>query len=279
MPTEIPLGPPRRTVRRVVGAVTGVPIGIGVVFQPHALLLGIGGGVFLTYVVGCTALAMRRMRRFATENNLALGALGRGELANAREVFARWARSNDDAVSALARHNLGWTLILEGRAGDAVTILEDAALYHQRALTHQSQLPTTRVDIALCHALLGDLDRADAWYAKADEPVKAPPRPTFKGMMAIVRGLIDCRRERAAEAMVSLEQAWAEHEATMSGETLRMMRVLRAFACAAADGPRNQGLVERVLGDMRPRYAGELAFLGGTWPEMATFLATHRLDG
>jgi hypothetical protein len=65
----------------------------------------------------------------------------------------------------------------------------------------------------------------------------------------------------------------------MTGETLRLMRVIRAFACAAADGPRNQGLVERVLGDMKPRYQREFAFLGDSWPEMATFLAAHQLSG
>lgn len=139
-------------------------------------------------------------------------------------------------------------------------------------------LPTTRADLALCYALLGKLDDAETWCAKAQEPMKGGALPTFPAMLAIVRAVIDCRRGRAAEAMASLEDTWAQHEATMTGELLRMMRVLRAFACAAADGPRNQGRVERVLGDMKPRYERELAFLGGAWPEMAAFLSAHDLD-
>ncbi len=277
MATEIPLGPPRRGIHKLIGGAIGVPIGLGTVMPPHGLLLGLGGGAFLTYLIGLTAVAMTRMRRFATENNLALGALGRGELAKAHEVFASWATSQDATISAVARHNLGWTLMLEGRADDAVTILEDAAEHYRRGLTRVAMLPTTRVDAALCHALLGKVDLAEIWYAKAEEPVKAPPHPTFPGMKALVRGIIDCRDGRAAEAIVALDHAWTEHEPTMTGETLRVMRIVRAFACAAADGPRNQGLVERVLGDMKLRYEREFAFLGGSWPEMAAFLAAHGL--
>lgn len=277
--TEIPLGPPNRTVHRLVGGAVGIPLGIGIVMSPHGLLLGISGAAFLTYAVGWTVFALARMRRFATENNLALGALGRGELAKAHEVFARWAPSRVVTISALARHNLGWTLMLEGRLEEATRILEDVAKYYLRALIQIAMLPTTRLDTALCHALLGKLDVAEAWFAKSEVPVKVPPRPSFPGMRALVRAAIDCRKGHVVEAMVLLEHAWTEHEATMTGETLRLMRVLRAFACAAADGPRNQGLVERVLGDMKPRYEGEFAFLGATWPEMAAFLAAHHLAG
>ncbi len=277
--TEIPLGPPNRTVHRLVGGAVGIPVGLGIVMSPHGLLLGISGAAFLTYTVGWTVFALARMRRFATENNLALGALGRGELAKAHEVFARWAPSRVLAVSAVARHNLGWTLMLEGRVEEAARVLEDVAEHYRRQLIQNALLPTTRIDTALCHALLGKVDVAESWCAKSEEPVKAPSRPSFQGMRALVHAVIDCRKGHVAEAMVSLEHAWAEHEATMTGETLRMMRVLRAFACAAADGPRNQGLVERVLGDMKPRYEGELAFLGASWPEMAAFLAAHQLAG
>ena len=76
MRTEIPLGPPNRTAQRLIGAVIGIPVGLGIGLPPHGLLLGIGGVAFLTYLVGWTAVGIPRMRRFATENNLALGALG-----------------------------------------------------------------------------------------------------------------------------------------------------------------------------------------------------------
>jgi Tetratricopeptide repeat len=277
--TEVELGPPSRPASlRVGGFLIGLPIALGIWIPTHGLLFAIGGGMCIALIVGYTTMAVIATRRFATENNLALSALGRGELAKAHEVFSRWARTPHVLARAVARHNLGWTSMLEGQLEEAVAILEDAEEHYPKALVRIGMLPTTRIDIALCHALLGKLDAAERWYEKSEAPVKAPPRPSTPGMRAIVRAVIDCRKSRAGEAAVALEQAWTEHESVLTGETLRMMRVLRAFACALADGPRSQGLVERVLADMRPRYAGELGFLGGTWPEMAAFLASHRLD-
>jgi len=279
MAAQVPLGSPGRLVHQLVGGVIGIPFGLGIVIAPHALLLGISAAAYCLYVGVFTAIGTVRMRRFAIDNNLALGALGRGQLAYARDVFARWAASGHLLIGALARHNLGWTLILEGRLDEAAKILEDAAEHHGRYLRRIAMLPTTRVDVALCHVLLGNLELAEAWCVKSAEPVKGPPSPSFPGLLALVRALIDCRSGRAAEATVALEHAWAEHEAALTGGTLRIMRVVRAFACAASEGPRSQGVVERVLGDMRPRYERELAFVGGTWPEMAAFLAAHQLDG
>lgn len=277
MASVIPLGPRNRTLQRMIGGAVGVPIGIGIVSPPHALLLGIGATTYVAYLAGWIAVMVPKWRRFGTENNMAIGALGRGEVAKARDVFIRWAPSRHATISAIARHNLGWALMLEGRLEEAATILEDAAEHHERALLGQAMLPTTRVDVGLCHALLGRVDLADAWRAKAELPVKAPPRPSFPGMLALLRGVIECRKGHAADATASLEQAWTEHEASMTGETLRVMRVLRAFACAAVDSPRNQGVVERILGDMKPRYGGEFGFLSTAWPEMAAFLAAHGL--
>ena len=273
---EVRLGPPK-PIHLLIGGAIGVPLGLGIVMQPHALLLGIGGIAFVVYFAGATVIAMTRLRRFNGENNAALGALGRGELAKAHEVFVRWAPRQPPIISATARHNLGWTLMLEQRLEDAVTILEDTAEHYKRPLTRTGLLPTTLIDTTLCHALLGNLDQADIWFAKSQLPVKPTPHPSFPGMVALTRGIIDCRRGRTAEARVSLEHGWNEHEATLTGETLRMMRVVRAFACATEDGPRSQGLVERILGDMKPRYEGEFGFLGGAWPEMAVFLAAHHL--
>jgi hypothetical protein len=277
MAIEVPLGSPRRTIQRVAGGVIGVPIGLGVVMPPHGLLVGLGGAAYVSFLVGWNAIARASWRRFATDNNLALGALGRGELAKAHEAFVRWALSRYTTIRAIARHNLGWTLMVEGHVSDAATILEDAATHYQPALTRQAMLPTTRLDVALCHALLGDFEKAEAWYAMAQEPVKASPNPSFGGGTALVRSVIDCRNGRASEAAVALEHAWEEHETTLIGGTLRLMRVVRAFACAAADGPRSQGIVERVLGDTKPRYEREFSFLGDTWPEMAAFLVAHGL--
>lgn len=275
--TEVALGPPNPGPDWAIGALVGVPIGIGIV-SGQALLLGIGGGLFGVGLVGSFALGIMRFRRFAADNSAAVSALGRGELAKAHEVLVRWAKVRNLVIRAMARHNLGWTLMLERRVDEAATLLADTAKHHERPLSRVGMLPTTRLDTSLCHALLGNLEVAETWWLEAQKPVNGPAHPSFGGMNALVRAILDCRQGRAAEAVVLLDRAWAEHEGALTGETLRMMRVVRAFACATADGPRNQGIVERVLGDMRPRYEGEFAFLVGAWPGMQAFLAAHRLE-
>ena len=279
MVAGVPLGPPDRTHQWVIGGVCGAPIGLGLGLSAQSWLIWLGGAGLLTYLMGASVLAIVDFQRCGIEFHAALGAVGRGELAKARDVFTRWAPNRFGWISASARHNLGATLLLEGRLEEAVQILEDAAATYKLSLTHVGLLPTTRLDVALCHALLGNLDLAEAWATRAAEPVTSTPRTSFPGAMALVRGIVACRRGHPGEAMVALEHAWAEHETMLTGETLRMIRVVRAHACAASDGPRNQGLVERVLGDVRPRYAHEFAFLGGAWPDMAAFLETHRLAG
>ena len=57
------------------------------------------------------------------------------------------------------------------------------------------------------------------------------------------------------------------------GETLRPLRVIRAFAIAST-GPRNAGMADASLALSRPAYPGEYDFLGKAWPEMQTFLAS-----
>jgi len=60
----------------------------------------------------------------------------------------------------------------------------------------------------------------------------------------------------------------------MTGEALRPLRIVRAFAIAAA-GPRDHGRADAVLAAARPAYPGEYEFVGKVWPEMASFLASH----
>jgi hypothetical protein len=273
----VPLGKPDSSVVWFVSVAAGTVLGF--VAKAHLVFaLGLGGGLIVSFYVGWAVFTNARARRFSNESNLAIAALGRGELEKARAIFVRWATSRHPVVSGLARHNLSWTLMLEGRIEEAVTLIEDTAVHHARGLARPGILSTTRVDAGIYNALLGKLDAATAWYEKAREPQRVAPMPTFPAMLAILEAVIACRTERAAEAVVVLERAWTEHEAAMTGEIMRMMRVVRAFALAASGSPRSQGVVEQVLGDMRPRYAGELTYLGSAWPEMAMFLAAHRLD-
>ncbi|MBP6837734.1 MAG: tetratricopeptide repeat protein [Kofleriaceae bacterium] len=275
MSVEVRLGKPRVswTVLPLIAA--GVAFGLGIALRSKPLRLG-GAAASVVLIVGVVMLVLARSRRFGADNSAAISALGQGRYDEARTVFTRWAGRGPGTVAANARHNLGWTLLLEGRVGDAVTVLEDAARHHQHALRALSLLPTTRIDAALCHALLGQLEPAEAWIAMARDPAAGIRVASFAGMMALTQAVLTCRRGHAAQAAAGLAQARAEHEPTMTGDTLRMMRVVHAF-CAGADSPREQGVVEQILGDLRPRHPREFAFLGGAWPDMHAFLAAHGL--
>jgi hypothetical protein len=136
-------------------------------------------------------------------------------------------------------------------------------------------LPTTRIDIALCYAVLGKLETAESC---SRTPLSKHRRARRAGMRAIVRAVIDCRSDRAAEAAVALEHAWGEHEAMLTGRDPSHDARASCIRGCQWRSSAQPGLVERLLADMRPRYAGELTFLGGTWPQMAAFFSSHRLD-
>jgi hypothetical protein len=89
--------------------------------------------------------------------------------------------------------------------------------------------------------------------------------------------LLDCRAGRAGAAVKLLDDRWMDCENALDGTWLRPLRVVRAFAIAAA-GPREGGVAEAVLAPAKPlAFRGEYAFLGAAWPEMAAFLAAHEL--
>jgi hypothetical protein len=73
-----------------------------------------------------------------------------------------------------------------------------------------------------------------------------------------------------------LDERWHEYEALLTGDIVRHLRVVRAFARAAA-GPREAGTAAMDLASARPAYPGEYALLAAEWPEMAAFLAAHEL--
>jgi len=158
----------------------------------------------------------------------------------------------------------------------AIEVLTDNEEENTGALKAVALFPTSAVDLALCHALLGDLVAAEKCIADAEVRASELSNPSFKAAKAFARAVVDCRAGRHVEAARMLEEGWPEFESMLTGDNLRPVRVVRAFAIAA--NPRNVGLAETVLGTSRSNYPGEFDFLGAAWPEMSTFLATHNLS-
>ena len=219
----------------------------------------------------------RQARRFIVDNNEGIAALARGDLSYAHDVFWGWAgRTKLPGVSALARHNLAWTLMRQGEHQQAIAVLVDNEERNHGALKAVGMFATSAVDLALDYALIGNTEEAQQWLDEAGKRTGEITPPTFVGMQAFTQAVLDCRTDRCAEAAHLFDEGWAQYEGTLTGETLRPMRIVRAFAIAAS-GPRNAGVVETTLAAARPAYPGEFDFLGKAWPEMESFLIGHQL--
>jgi len=241
---------------------------------------GTGGGLAfgVLFIVLVTRSNLREFRKLGAEHDQAVAAMQLGELARARDVFWRLASSTNLArLDAIARHNLAWTTMRLGDLKHASELWADNERRHGTALVSVGLAATSSVDLALCHALMGDITAAESWLAITDQRARDPlNRPNVPELQIIVRATIDCRAQRCADAARRLDEEWARCEASLVGSTLRVVRVIRGFALAA-DDPRNAGLAATVLANMRPVYADEFDFLGVAWPEMASFLVTHGL--
>jgi hypothetical protein len=233
-------------------------------------------------IVGMFAIAIvrfqREARRFIVDNHAAITQIARGELDRARDTMYRWAaQTKQPRIAAVARHNLGWTLLRSGELQEAIDVFVANEKDHAKALAAVRLAPTSAIDLALAYALAGDSTAAERWVAETETRAEVPGLLSVPAMIAFVRAIVDCRRGRHAEAAALLDARWGEYEAITTGEVLRPIRVVRAFALGGA-GPRNAGMADAALASSRPSHPGEYRFLGVAWPEMAAFIATHGLQ-
>lgn len=249
--------------------------------SPHgentALVLLVMTLIVVVTLVTAVIFNQRVLRRFIAENSAAIGMLARGEHQRAKDTFWLWAeRTNLPIVNAVARHNLGATLIRQGKHDHAIDVYLNNEQHFPKGLEQAALSPVSAVDLALAYALHGNVEQAEAWMKQADGRSESRTMPSYPGNKAFSRAVIECRAGRPAEAARLLDERWSEYEAILTGDNLRSLRVIRAFAQANAD-VRNAGVAEKTLADLRPSYRGELDYLGVAWPEMAAFLAAHQL--
>jgi hypothetical protein len=249
------------------------------------------GGVSAGWIIGGGALSVviavfaylswvsRSVRRYNDESAEALRLLSRSDLGAALKQFealaARWKRPR--SIRAVARHNVAWALLRSGelaRAIDAYSEIERTGVvagiggvWHNVAC-----------HLAIAHALSGDLDTAQQWLDEAVKRIgQGGDTRHLRGVAALGRAIIECRRGGGAGVARELERDWAEFESALTGEILRPLRLVRAFAVAHDGGLRGQGTVEMLVVPLRGGPPGELAFLGQSWPEMKGFLTAHAL--
>lgn len=266
------LSHPRNNKVAVLLTLVGTAVCLGLLssYVAVAYLAGIfawGGSKVLRY--------SRTWRRFSHLNNEGIAAIARGDLVQARSIFEPWVDDDHAGVATYARHNLAWTLLRQGDLRASITLLLENE-QQPTSLDEVALAPTTAVDLALCYGLLGELADAEACLAEAVRRKSMRHMLGFPAMLVYAHAILHCRSDRCAEAARLLDQRWAECEATLTGETLRPLRIIRAFAIAA-NGPRDAGMAEMMVAQTRPAYAGEFAFLAVSWPDMAAFQAAHKL--
>ena len=219
--------------------------------------------------------------------------------AKTREVLRRW-RAWPDAYLLRAevrfsQHRLadarreleaapGLAATPRGRALLAGIDLEDGR--HSEARRSLEELAGTGAGwddlarLAHYHAVMGDADAADRWYAAAAAELTAKEMRSY-AWVEVRRGLLDLRRGRYDEAADHYERAgradpgsWVvqDHVAELLGARRELDRAVALYEDVAARVPRPE--LQQALGDLWA-FAGRLD-LARRWHEraLATYLAS-----
>lgn len=237
-------------------------------------------GLFAVGSAAWIAWTLRRAKRFSAENEAALAMLRAGELDAARERFAalvkRWPRPRN--LNHVALFNLGWTDLLAGElehARERWAQIEVELDLKTRA-GFVTLLPCR---LAYVDALLGNLDDARRWLASSRErgAEDAANRAVIEAWETAAEAVVACRAEEPGKARARFAERWRALEDAATGEVLRPLRVLRAFAIHAASNGADGAEVERVLAPVREHAGRELLHLAARWPAMRAFLAERGL--
>lgn len=125
--------------------------------------------------------------------------------------------------------------------------------------------------VAFSAALLGELDAADEWLARAERDSS----DTVPALTIAPRMVLALRRGEHEQAIANFDRDWRLADAVLAAPDRHMLTLLHAFAHSHAPGPHYR---------QRPALSGEgsldyqgLAYLGQSWPEIAAFLDGHCL--
>ena len=230
----------------VLLAVLGLCVGFAITFEWVTVQQTVIGSAIMIVVwfVGYLAVATFWARRFNAESVTAVGMLGRGEIDNAAHVWSAWTRglTVPAVIRTAALHNIAWTILRRGQLREALEKFGANERANLKWLRATYMHGVSALDRGLCSALSGDLEPAR--HALAEAAMRCDrPHSSFPVMQTFVESVIACRDGRATDAARMLADRWAEHENLATGDVIRPLRVVRAFAMAA-EGPRSAGQVE-----------------------------------
>jgi len=188
--------------------------------------------VLAALLVVLAGLVLARSRGIQRDSSEGLRFLAIGRAAEAEAIFSRIERRNRWlwSVRIPARWNCAVSLLVQGRFDEALRrfALLSAEPYNERALPQIWEgLPSM---VALCYALRGRLDEAEAALAEQER------RRVQRHLMTWVlpQAVIACRRGLHEEVVRVLESEPRALETVYGSVLGRALRVVHAFSCEQA---------------------------------------------
>jgi len=259
----------------------GIWAGLGVAACAVSSALGNMSLAWIFVVVAPTGHTLfvqaqaRRYNRIAAPGHLALTA---GDAMTAQREFAearakvRW----PGFLRRLGDYNRAFALIRQGEFAAAIELLSDL---DQRGgvLNLDGAIAGA---FALAHALAGNVELAEDWLAETRRRygqyrASGVRVPAFA--FALSEAAVQLRAGQAEIVSNRLANEWTQLENSVTGNILRPMRVLRAFALAQSSGPRDAALVDSLVAALRGTSTRDIDYLGAAWPEMHVFMSAHDL--
>ena len=191
------------------------------------------------------------------------------EIDLAEEQFLRAARSATTAAEhAVATLHAGRVSTLQGDLGEALRRGAVAANSTALAETDAATSAYAMSWVALCYALLGDLEAASGWVARARR-AQERLRPLLHHV-DFAEAVLRCRQGRFQEAIELLRDAHAELAATLTAAEMSQVRLVEAFCLHHLGGRGADVLVAAEL----PNPA-DVRALVQQWTQMRAFLLEY----
>jgi hypothetical protein len=212
----------------------------------------------------------RASRRFNGEDTAAQTLLARGQLAEAGAQFEAMAkRYRWRSLRMAAEHSLAVVELRQGQIDRALDRLAAQVKKPPGIVIIGDTRRTALLHLAIGYAIKGDVTAAQAWL---DAFNKMPGPLNVRTQLAIT--LLELRRGNFDAVAKDLESRWRELEQQLTGDGLRPLRLLRAFAVAHLT-TRDAELAPTFLQPLGAGAREELMWLGAAWPELAQFIAAH----
>jgi hypothetical protein len=133
--------------------------------------------------------------------------------------------------------------------------------------------------LAVAEALLGHVEQADGWRARAHAATSAAKR----GSLLFVDAVVESRLQHFERVVEIVEDGLPRAENLVTARQLRSIRLLQAFSLerlASSDyrAVSRETDFQRAVQNLRDGRRGEHDFLAVAWDELAAFLRRHRLE-